>query len=451
MTALTFDSLSRLALAATALSGTSDLVPTTGEGSPISPATFAATKDGPFKGGPAITDNVPQRTVDPETGLATVLRDPMTNAPITGTSAPVDTVFAQSTRGENNLWDLAAPDKLDLPGITFNVPDEGTISAAVKKNYNSVIGSKNATPVQTLEAATEIVTNELKAIVPTMSSWTLSHRHVDGVIRSATDADGNVIWHDGGDVYNKLAAAGPRNLRDLLLFSPNSVLFGYWASTLPIRHRLARNFSSTVTGYGARRLLGGSTKSTPFDISSHLEVNESGNVSYKGKGTVAEKLRPSNWGLGAVPTSGATNQIVCDSIIGDVTVSTAQLRRVLHGSVDLSDEQADSATIALTALGLLAHTLILENGFYRSGCDLIDRSTVWRALNRGGATDLIELPTTSAELIPVVREALDSARKVGAFGSADNRIAVDMGPTMLNAVAASYLEQLVKKAEAGEA
>ncbi|WP_291473970.1 type I-U CRISPR-associated protein Cas7 [Corynebacterium sp.] len=449
MTALTFDSLSRLALTATSLSGTSDLIPTTGEGSPVSPATFAAAKDGSFKGGPAITDNIPQRIVDPATGLATVLRDPATNAPITGTSAPVDTVFAQSTRGENSLWDLA--DVLDLPGITFNTPAKETIDDAVKKNYTSVIGKKTATPVQTLEAATRIVTDEIEAIVPTMSSWTLSHRHVDGVIRSATDADGNVIWHDGGEVYNKLAAAGPRNLRGLLFFSPNSILFGYWASTLPIRHRLARNFTSTVTGYGARRLLGGSTKATPFDISSRLEVRDTGDVRYLDGKTISEKLRPSNWGLGAVPTSGATNQIVCDTIIGDAAVATAQLRRVLRGSTDLTDEQADAATVALTALGLLAHILILENGFYRSGCDLIDRSTVWHSLNRGGASEVIDLPATSAEMIPVVKEALDAARSVDAFGSATDRIAVDMGPTMLNAVAASYLEQLVKKAEAGEA
>lgn len=444
MSDFTLATLTDLTRNSVTLSATADLTPTAGEGAPIAPPTFASgSGPGSHPGGPAITENTIQRFVDDE-GTPQVRRDLSTGAPLLGNSVLVDTVFSQSTRGESALWNLR--DKLDLPGIVFNTPEDSAIEEAVAKQYGKVAGGKNkTTPVQNPEAAVKLITNEMKAVIPSMSSWTLAHRHVDGVIRSASTDGGKTVWHDGGELYDRLVAAGPQALLDLLHLSPNSVLFGFWASSMPVRHRLARSFTSTVTGYGAHRMTGGALKATPFDITSHLEISDAGDVKYTEKPN--EKRRPSNWGLGAVPASGS-NLVTCDAIIGDAAVTVGQLRRVLHNS-DLTDDQADKATIALTGLGMLAHNLVLEDGFYRSGCDLVDQRTTWRSIHRG-RTEQFNVPDTQ-ELIGVVRESLDAARSVDAFGSASDRIKLDLGPTMLEAVVASYIEQMVKNVEEGDA
>lgn len=436
--------LTDLTLNSVTLSATAELTPTAGEGAPVAPPTFAAGKGpGSHPGGPAITENTIQRFVD-SSGIPQVRRAPTTGAPLLGSSVLMDSVFSQSTRGESALWNLR--DELDLPGIVFNKPEDSDIEEAVSKQYDKVTGGKSkTTPVQNPDAAVKLVAEEMKAVIPSMSSWTLSHRHVDGVIRSAVTDGGKTIWHDGGELYDRLVAAGPQALIDLLHLSPNSVLFGFWASSLPVRHRLARSFTSTVTGYGAHRMAGGALKATPFDISSHLEISDSGEVKYTAKPN--DKRRPSNWGLGAVP-AGGSNLVTCDSIIGDAAVAVGQLRRILHNS-NLTDEQSDKAAVALTGLGMLAHNLVLEDGFYRSGCDLVDQRTTWRSVHRG-RTEQFNVPDTGT-LIEVVREALADARSVNALGSASDRVTLDLGPTMLEAVVASYIEQMVKKAEAGDA
>lgn len=440
MSNFTLDTLRNAILNSVTIAATSDMIPTAGEGTPVAPAVFAKGDNHP--GGPAITRDAAQRYVN-DAGEGVVRRDD-SGAPILGNTVMIDSVFSQNTHNETHLWELRAPEYLDLPGIIFNTPVRADIEASVAKHYPK-IAAKSSSKVQTVESATEMIVGELETVVPTMSSWTLAHRHVDGAIRSSVDADGNTLWHDGGEVYTRLQNASPSHLSDLLKFSPNAVLFGFWAAAMPVRHRLARNINSTVTGYGATRLTGGSVKSTPIDISSHLEIDTKGAVTYKEKSD--EKKRPSTWGLGAVPSTG-THLVTCDTIIADTYVSVAQLRRVLRSS-DLTDEQADAATVALASLGILAHTMTLESGFYRSGCDLVDRSTTWRSVHRGGDT-ILDIPMDSAALIPVVREALGDARALGVIGTSTESITVDMGQTMLDAVVCSSIEQLVKRSE-GEA
>ena len=109
-----------------------------------------------------------------------------------------------------------------------------------------------------------------------------------------------------------------------------------------------------------------------------------------------------------------------------------------------------SAAVALAALGMLGHLLTLDNGYLRSGCDLVDETTVWETVGRRGARVVdASIPVDAEEFLPVVREALDAARGVGAFGSAADRVEVRMSERLRTIFVTSYAK-LALGASAGD-
>ena len=432
-----------------AVVATSDLVPTAGRGARIAPATYAGSSSkapGAFAGGVALTDNALLRTVADD-GTADLARN-ADGTPRTGPVAVVDSVSATATRAENALWALR--DELDLPGIVYVAEDDEVVAEAVDAALSAATKSGPDAPgdIDTSELASSIA-RALDPTVAGVSSWTLSHRHVDGAIRHGLVADtGDHVWDGHGDLYRRIISAGPRSLLDLLTLSPNSVLYGFWlASGAPVAHKLPRSITSEIIGYDARRTVYGATRAATWEAHSDVYTDDKGNLSV-GKAPKGYK-KPSELGVSAVPSS-SENTVVCSDIIGTATLSLSNLRRTLAASSDMSDEQRDAAAVALAALGMLGHLLTLDNGYLRSGCDLVDETTVWETVGRRGARAVdASIPVDAEEFLPVAREALDAARGVGAFGSAADRVEVRMSERLRTIFVTSYAK-LALGASAGD-
>lgn len=430
----TLTDLSQLVLdrSISAIKATSDMVPAYGRGSRISPATYGDI-------GVALTENSILKRIG-ASGRAEVVLDDAGRA-VTGPVAIVDSTASSATRAENALWRLR--EELDLPGIVFTCQDEELIAEAVKLALKKL--AKNIDPANrpdTPEAVDELVAAVAYAIDPTkaaVSSWTLPHRHVDGAVRhgllAGTD---DRVWDGHGNLYHRLSTAGPRALRELMLLSPNSVLHGFWLSSgAPVAHKLPRSVTTDVVAYDAHRMKYGATQMAVWEAHANVLTDADGEV-FIGKSQKGFK-KPSELNISGVPSTAA-NMITAGDIIGTSTLSVGHLRRVFATSADMDDHQRDAATVALSALAILGRLLTLEDGFLRSNCDLVDESTVWESLGRGGAGDLLDLPTTSAEFMPVVADALDDARELGVFGSSADRACVEMSPRQRNLHVTSYVQ-----------
>ena len=420
-----------------ALTSVSDLIPIGGEGTQFCPPTFAESKDNAFPEGIAMTENTPQLAYDSDAGTTRVITDERGIA-VPGTSVIVDTVGSQATRAETALWNLR--DELDLPGIVFRVPEKGRIRSAVDAKLK---GDKTAAARITPSVAAEAIARVVAAETPNLSSWTTPHRHVDGLIRLG-EQNGKTVWRDDNDLYRRIIASGPGNLGELLRLSPNSVLFGFWGSIgMPIRYRLARSFTQEVTGYGAQKIYLPATKSTPFEFNNDVLSNDKGEVKGVAKSTGPWK-KPSELGLGSVP-AGRANAATCTSIIGRGDVSLAHLRNVLRRDKGLTAEQQTAALDALVALAVLGRVLVLEDGFYRSGCTLVDRDTSWTAQARGRGAVKVDLPQDVDTALELAQEAFAHAAGVGAWGTAADREELDISDRVLGVTVTSYIEQMTKE------
>lgn len=431
-----------------AITSVSEMEPVTGPGSPVAAAVFAAesSKD---PSSPAITENAVQRRVTDAGAEVVVDADGL---PVRGSSVLIDSVFSQASRMESALWSHA--DYLGLPGIVFTTPSREDVESAVlgdKGAYATVQKSLKIDPsglpeARTAQAAADLVYAELASITPEVSSWTLSHRGVDGMIRSSVLPDGSSVMDHPR--YQALISASQRNIAPLLELSPNAALFGFWAAALPSGSKLSRSVAATVTGYDAVRVQEGTTKTSPVPMSAHIEVkdiDDADSLQLKPK----PKTRPSNHGLGSVPSLGG-HAVSCSTIISTASVSVGHLRRLLTAS-SLTPEQSSAALSALVGLGILGRTLVLEDGFYRSGCDLVDTRSLWSVVSRGGSSVIDSVPESSEDLLGEVKAAIEAAQKLGAFGTVEDRIEVTYSPSVLKMTAMSFCEQVLKGDEKEEA
>lgn len=429
------------------VSSTSDMVPSSGAGTAVAAPTYMVDDK---VGSPkiALTPVGPQRRVD-EDGTAFVVTDPDSGLAVEGPNVNLDTVGSQATRMENALWGLR--EELDLPGVTITAGDD-TDQARLRDEFDKKwAAAVKKGPAETTERLKEIGQETAwEGFVTAMglktgevSSWTLAHRHVDGHIRGARPADAitdtETVWDGRSEVYTRLTSAGPGNLLDLLHFSPNSVLFGFWLSSgAPINHKTPRAITSEITGYGARQVAHGATKGAPWPATKGMLTDVDGKL--------LTKMEPSQVGLGQIPVPVATDTsalVTCTDIIATTTVSLTLLRRHLHRGVP-DRKQADSAATALVALSVLGRALTLEDAWLRSGCELIDTSTTWQARGRGDRANggLVNLPITSNEALTLAQEALGAARELGALGTRADSIMLTPSIRLAGTVAGSYLPLL---------
>lgn len=412
---------------------TAPMTPLSGPGTPILPSTFIDGKLG-------ITPSAVHRTFDPATGTAALATD-ADGAPRHSASVVIDSVPAEASRTESALWELR--DELSLPGIVVSGASDTVADAAFNKAWAAK--TKNATvALPDVDEVRELVHRELASTGDRVSSWTLPHRHVDNNIRQAYDpARGVPVWTPSTAVeslYARITSAGPRNLRDLLRLSPNSVLWGYWLSSGAVaQHKLARSMSSEIVGHGASKHVTGAIKGTPWIASSNVLTDASGGLKI---GKEDKKFaKPSTLGLGSVPVGLEKSRLVtCEDILSTAQVSASHLRRVLSTG-GLVGEGLDAAVTALTALALLGRTLVLEDTFIRSECDLIPTAKVWTAMTVDAGVETLDVPTTSRELLPVVKDAVTRAQELDVFGT--ERTHVELDDRMYTIYATSYILRLI--------
>lgn len=401
--------------------------PVAGQGAPIEPATYAASapRSLSHEAGPAFTERTVTRTVGPD-GFHRVVE--VGDAPLIDASVIVASVGDQARRDQNALWDCR--DELDLPGIYLAVDTDETQQLATdvfNSQLKAIKGSDKNELMARAQTYLPIFLDSLKYGEP--SSWTLPHSHADAWLRTAIDPEtGEPVWA-GGQLYESIISAGPTNITQLLRLSPNSLLYGFWLSIgAPIAHKQARSITSEIIGYQAKRMWRSATKGSPYQVTnrSQMAVNPlTGKIDLK-DGLVDKpdpKKAPSHAGFGTIPTSWTNKTVTCVDILGTSTVSFAGLRAAVAQDRRLTAEQRDAAVAALAALGIYGRALTTANGFLRSGCDLIDVSNVWGIRRRGTSeTELLEIPTSTEELLPIVRETLDHARELEVFGSREDRV-----------------------------
>lgn len=220
------------------------------------------------------------------------------------------------------------------------------------------------------------------------SSWELSHRHIDGWVRYALlPESGKTLWSQpGSEEYRSIVDADPKRIAAV---SFNSLIWGYWlASGATTTHRRARTISSQIIGSGVSGSPVYATKSAgPLPASSATKVDvEAGKLMVRtGKGAKGKK--PSNFGLGAVPASGAGAPLhfTCETIASLTSIALTDLRALRRHGVSESVIRA-SLGIAIIATDLASTDLHL-----RSECDLVEvESPVWgkRVRGRRGAAPL---------------------------------------------------------------
>lgn len=382
---------------------TTSFEPSTGKGTRIAPATYAASQDGSTPAGPAWT---------PDTPIAHLDNDGAISFHGTGSSVVIESQGSQVTRSESLLWDLR--DELSLPGVVIGMGNDDfveTIRAQISKDANFEGLDKDVVLHDYLRSM-QVADNSL-------SSWITPHRHVDGIIREASlTPDGKTIfWHTDDESVSIVKRASVNRPRDLLKIAPNAMIYGYWLSTgAPVLHKLARSYQSDIVGYGVTKATYGANKiPTMQPHSSHMFAREDdGTLKEVAKGG----SKPSELLLGSV-VSSSQKTAYAQEILGRASISVSGLRANLSKG-DLTESEKDAALDALVHIALLGHKLREDQWDIRSGCTLIPEQTFWVAKTPEGDTTL-EIPTTS-ELVSATKDAVSKAQDMGVMGTADDRI-----------------------------
>ena len=305
-----------------------NLIPLGGEGTPIAPPTYG---EGKF----AVSDN--------------------------------GSVVINATAAEAHDVSLTMKKILDdvcpggAPGIYVGAPADGLV-----EEFANSTTAKNSVKDTILEDDVEGIVNEIQYAIDQalsgdgLSTWTVSHRQADSIIRYSIDPDtGRQLWA-GGEIGSLVRNSG--NGDDMARNFPNSALLGMWLSSRSPRPvKIARSIASQVVGYDAQEIVTGASKIDPFGGIPTSNMLVGGNfelsIDDKGKGQ-----KPSEVGFGSIPGTVKTTHFVCDDIVRNATFST----RALKSATNLSDEIRE----VIEALGVVS-LCSMDGGFYRSGTDLI--------------------------------------------------------------------------------
>lgn len=431
----------------------SNLEPIGGAGSAINPSTYPEGNEDKLPAGPAISRNGVIRYLDSDSGTAKILRQRGDGRPILGDSAIISSVGAEATRQENALWNLR--DELDLPGIEVVACDDIVLENVFDECWEKVKKSYGKAASEISERGKEELFKQVRvAISPVgVSSWTLAHRHTDGIIRlskdcgvEGSDKERHIVAtpdSDPNSLYSLIARATPTSLSDLLLLSPNSVAYGYWLSTNSTFHaRLARSVASEITGYGVNRVSYGAVKGAPWEAHKGMYTNDDGELvimkASRGSKRAKDLKKPSEIDVSNA-LSRKSNYITCQTILGTTSISVSNLRNVLKtGGIDPgSIELAINALVSLPILGTL---LNLEDGFLRSGTDLIDTESYWTAVKRG-STEKISIPINAKEFFPIAKMVIEEAQNAGVLGT--KRRKVEMSERLAKIFVSSYIESFL--------
>lgn len=264
--------------------------------------------------------------------------------------------------------------------------------------------------------------------VTEITSLDAPHRVYDAILRDSL-LDGQPFMKSS--LGQRLAKAKPDDASALLESSPTALLFGAWHSTGEgggLGAKFARCLTSEVvainvpveepvnqrTGEVDVRTAGRRTGSRidPLGVLKKVEVFRGANgwdVSEKGAGKGAKRVRPSEINHGNIAPSVSPLGITCDYLEHTFVLSFAALRRLRFGS----NERTLAARTLLGAMGLLALGEQDASGYsLRSRCELVcEASSPLEIVRSDGSTDDVRFTRELARAL--YREAHSAAAAAG--------------------------------------
>lgn len=367
--------------------------PLNGPASPVAPSTYAGERQNDKTPHHAITEAtfIPRPTDD---GWYHDLQRNPDSTPRLAQRVVLNSTQSQSGRSEISAWRNQDRLGVRLPAIIVD-------------------GNPAAESVDEPQLA--------DALRHAFSTWELAHRQNDAWVKFATADGKNLVWQqniididseaDASQTKSLIAAASAERADLLYRYFPNSAVYGFWASSrVPVRHRLARAFSSEIIGFGAHPVVRGATKLDPTGgalNSTGVIVNKDGSLTVTETGT--KMTRPSLEGFGQILTQPATRAFVCELILEQSSLSLQVLRSLRYPD----REQALAATTVLTLLSLAGHALATEDGFLRSGCALVPINERW-GWRRRDERSPEPLPVADVgEIAQALRDAVAEAEQAG--------------------------------------
>lgn len=206
----------------------------------------------------------------------------------------------------------------------------------------------------------------------------LSHRVYDAALRMSK-IDG--VSFAQSEIGKAIYAARTDKATALFRESPLTLALGGWDSHGgggPLVSKLPRLITSEIIGLDAEPVSRGAVKFDPMDIRKEagpIFKSKDPDRVYeidKSKASVKKEYKPSEIGLGSVPSFSERGAVITEAVQTSVVSCTA-VRRLRFELNDNSyenerDKAGQTAIVALGLFGLLAQ---MESGYYlRSGCDL---------------------------------------------------------------------------------
>lgn len=299
----------------------------------------------------------------------------------------LDTVQSQANRMEAALLEAWEEDRIPLPVVAVDFPDDGLIDRVGR--------------ITSLEAP---------------------HRIADAIFRDS-EFEGTPFRKSGPG--EDLDSASARNATPLYRLCPTALVWGLWDSTGPkggLGAKFERAIASEIVGIGVPPMedLEGQKnrglRRDPMNISRNVMVRgSSDDWSVVDDGKTKGAHRPSEINHSNVPFDSDNGGLTVEYAEQTTTISLIALRRLRFPSGHHDGESVnDNARTTLAALALAGATLAFEEGFdLRSRCVLWPETPlVWELLERPGQEpEQYELDADGAARL--LNEAVEAAAEAG--------------------------------------
>lgn len=324
-----------------------------------------------------------------------------------------------------------------LSAIEIGRPDNADIDSAIQAAIAAATPSNSAVELDSPERRAEMTAFLENASV---SSWELSHRHVDGWVRYALLPDsGKTLWAStDSTTYSRVVSADPAVIAGVSL---NSLIWGYWLASGATRtHRRARTLSTQIIGSGASRSPVYATKTAGrFPATSSTKVKVENGELVVGN-SLKKAQRPSHVGLGAVlqRPEDVPVHFTCESIVSLTSLSLNDLRGLRSQGV------SDAVVRGCLGVALVATELAATDLHLRSECDLVEVDEPrWglRLRGRRGAQrmdlDIDEIRRATVDALSQAVQDGDLAGDTSGVHKIPLRISTPMAQVMLESILAA--------------
>ncbi|MBW3085831.1 hypothetical protein KEM60_02042 [Austwickia sp. TVS 96-490-7B] len=379
----------------------SELEPTSGAGTPICPPTYAPDKSLGEKSPRFAVTAAGFIPAPDDTGWHHLLIRDGRETPRRACRVVVNSVGACAGINETGTYMQQHRLGLTLPAFVVTGTATGTVESAV------------AATKEKKKLTAQRVADVEASLAHQVNSWTLAHRTADSWLQYADGGNGRQIWADDDSDIKQVLLNISHERGDLVYgYAPNVAVYGAWLSSgTARRHAIPRAYTCEITGYGAVSLQRGATKLDPTGgtISDARSISTSDDgIGLTDKGG----KKPAELGFGQVPASVTDRAFVCELILRKASISLRALDLFRYPD-DVDGTKAFAAKRVYVLLAMAGHLLGGEDGFLRSGCDLVtvDERWGWR---RHGSRTVVDMTVPSlTELAEALQQAVAAAEQVG--------------------------------------